>query len=120
MILVKTVAIPARLLRDQLRQFVDRPWRRVLVVAEPDDGGRLPLELAYESACGDEDSARDVLCQVTGEVAVDRRRVLWWRTVQSCLRADVVEHAPAVEADDVRLVLRPGGQSRLRPGAHHV
>ncbi len=64
--------------------------------------------------------AGDVLRQVAGEVGVDRCRVLRRGRVERGLCAHVVEQAPAVQPDDVGLVLRPGRQPCLRAGADHV
>ena len=80
----------------------------------------LTCELTDESACGDEDPPGDVLGQVTGEVGVDRCRVLGRGRVECGLCTYLVQQAPAIQPDDVGLVLRPGRQPGLCAGADHI
>ena len=67
------------------------------MVAVADDRGRLPVEAADETACGDEDLTRHVLREVAREIGVRRRHVLGRGSVECGLRADVVQQAPLVQ-----------------------
>ena len=78
--------------------------------------GRLPVEAADETACGDEDLARHVLGQVADQVRVGGRDVLGWGGVERALHADVVEQAATVEVGDLRLVVGPVDSRVLAPG----